>query len=114
MPRSTYPGTDWENKKQEINTLYGEVKHRFDNGWGLNLAATKSWQDAVFSGTYLSRYSGSLATTAYQSKPEEDQTAFDGFASGPFEAFGRTHELVVGASRREVNLQTREYSPYAL
>ncbi|XLM16937.1 TonB-dependent siderophore receptor [Pseudomonas sp. PLMAX] len=114
LPRSTYPGTDWENKKQEINTLYGEVKHRFDNGWGLNLAATKSWQDAVFSGTYLSRYSGPLATTAYQSKPEEDQTAFDGFASGPFEAFGRTHELVVGASRREVNLQTREYSPYAL
>lgn len=114
LPRSTYPGTDWENKKQEINTLYGEIEHRFANDWSLHLAATKSWQDALFSGTYLSRYSGPLATTAYQSRPEEDQTAFDGFASGPFEAFGRTHELVVGASRRVVDLNTREYSPYAL
>ncbi|MDU8339392.1 TonB-dependent receptor, partial [Pseudomonas syringae pv. actinidiae] len=85
---------------------------RFDNDWKLRVAGSSSSLDGLFSGTYLSRYNGPLETTAYQSKPEEQQTAFDVYASGPVEAFGRTHEVVVGTSRRVYDKTSKEYSPY--
>ncbi len=31
LPRSTYSGSDWENKKIRIDTVFGELEHRFDN-----------------------------------------------------------------------------------
>ncbi|MFW3166681.1 TonB-dependent siderophore receptor [Pseudomonas syringae pv. syringae] len=112
LPRSTYSGSDWENKKIRIDTVFGELEHRFDNDWKLRVAGSSSSLDGLFSGTYLSRYNGPLETTAYQSKPEEQQTAFDAYASGPVEAFGRTHEVVVGTSRRVYDQTSNEYSPY--
>jgi outer membrane receptor for ferric coprogen and ferric-rhodotorulic acid len=112
LPRSTYPGTDWENRKLQVDTVFGEVEHRFDNDWKLHVGGSTSTTEGEFSGTYLSRYDGPLETTAYQSHHTDKQRAFDGFASGPFEAFGRTHELVVGASNRVYDATTKEYSPY--
>jgi outer membrane receptor for ferric coprogen and ferric-rhodotorulic acid len=112
LPRSTYPGTDWENRKLQIDTVFGEVEHRFDNDWKLHLAGSSSTLNGEFSGTYLSRYAGPLETTAYQSHHTDKQTALDAFASGPFEAFGRTHELVVGASNRAYDATSKEYAPY--
>jgi outer membrane receptor for ferric coprogen and ferric-rhodotorulic acid len=67
LPRSTYPGTDWENRKLQIDTVFGEVEHRFDNDWKLHLAGSSSTLNGEFSGTYLSRYAGPLETTAYHS-----------------------------------------------
>lgn len=112
LPRSTYPGTDWENKKLQIDTLFGEVEHRFNNDWKLHAAASASTLDGEFSGTYQSRYAGPLETTAYQSHHTDKQNALDVYASGPVEAFGRTHEVVVGASNRAYDATTKEYSPY--
>ncbi|CAI8781044.1 outer-membrane receptor for ferric coprogen and ferric-rhodotorulic acid [Pseudomonas sp. IT-347P] len=112
LPRSTYPGTDWENRKLQIDTVFGEVEHRFDNDWKLHVAGSTSTLDGEFSGTYLSRYAGPLETTAYQSHHTDKQRSLDVFASGPFEAFGRSHELVVGASNRVYDATTKEYDPY--
>jgi outer membrane receptor for ferric coprogen and ferric-rhodotorulic acid len=112
LPRSTYPGTDWENRKLQIDTVFGEVEHRFDNDWKLHVAGSTSTLDGEFSGTYLSRYAGPLETTAYQSHNTDKQRSLDVFASGPFEAFGRSHELVVGASNRVYDATTKEYDPY--
>ena len=112
LPRSTYPGTDWENKKLTVDTVFGDIEHRFDNDWKLHAAGMASSLDGVFSGTYLSRYSGPLETTAYQSKSVDKQTAFDTYASGPVEAFGRTHEVVIGASSRTYDATSKEFSPY--
>ncbi|VVM43752.1 Ferric-pseudobactin BN7/BN8 receptor [Pseudomonas fluorescens] len=112
LPRSTYPGTDWENKKLQIDTLFGEVEHRLNNDWKLHAAASASTLDGEFSGTYQSRYAGPLETTAYQSHHTDKQNALDVYASGPVEAFGRTHEVVVGASNRAYDATTKEYSPY--
>ncbi|MFI8222251.1 TonB-dependent siderophore receptor [Pseudomonas sp. NPDC085632] len=112
LPRSTYPGTDWENRKLQIDTLFGEVEHRFDNDWKLHVAGSSSTLDGEFSGTYLSRYAGPLETTAYQSHHTDKQRSLDVFASGPLEAFGRSHELVVGVSDRVYDATTKEYDPY--
>ncbi|MFJ4157524.1 TonB-dependent siderophore receptor [Pseudomonas sp. NPDC089752] len=115
--RSYNPGTDWENKDQEINTVFAEVRHRLANDWKLQVNTNYSQQDATFTGSYQSRWAGldqPLSRTVYQSKHQENQAGVDGFVSGPFEAFGRSHELVVGASKRIYDMDTRNYSPYEL
>jgi outer membrane receptor for ferric coprogen and ferric-rhodotorulic acid len=113
--RSYNPGSDWENKDQEINTVFAEVQQRLANDWKLQVNANYSQQDGTFTGSYQSRWAGlnaPLSRTAYQSKHQENQAGLDGFVSGPFQAFGRTHELVVGASKRIYDMDTRNYSPY--
>ena len=113
LPRSYNPGTDWENKDQEINTVFAELRQRLANDWQLQLNANYAEQNALFSGSYQSRWSNNtLARTVYQSAHDENQAGLDAFASGPFQAFGRTHELVVGASKRIYDMTTHEYSPY--
>ncbi|WP_449433639.1 TonB-dependent siderophore receptor [Pseudomonas putida] len=112
LPRSYNPGTDWENKDQEIDTVFAEVRQHLANDWKLQVNANYSEQDALFSGSYQSRWAGPLARTVYQSGQQENQLGLDAFASGPFQALGRTHELVVGASKRIYDMTTRNYSPY--
>lgn len=112
LPRSYNPGTDWENKDQEINTVFAEVQQRLANDWKLQVNANYSEQDALFSGSYQSRWLGPLTRTVYQAGHQENQAGLDAFASGPFQALGRTHELVVGASKRIYDMTTRNYSPY--
>ncbi|WP_455825067.1 TonB-dependent siderophore receptor [Pseudomonas graminis] len=112
LPRSTNPGSDWENKKLTIDTAFGEIEHRFDNDWKLHIAGSASQLDGVFTGTYQSRYETTLARTAYQSHQDDQQYGLDTFFSGPVEAFGRTHEVVVGTSKRIYDATSKEYAPY--
>ncbi|WP_310194729.1 TonB-dependent siderophore receptor [Pseudomonas hunanensis] len=114
LPRSYNPGTDWENKDQENNTVFAEVRQRLANDWKLQVNANYTEQDALFSGSYQSRWAQdqSLGRTVYQASYDQKQAGVDAFASGPFQAFGRTHELVVGASRRMVDMTEHDYSPY--
>ncbi|KIF56155.1 TonB-dependent siderophore receptor [Pseudomonas fluorescens] len=113
LPRSYNPGTSWEDKDQEINTVFAEIRQQLANDWKLQVNANYSEQNALFSGSYQSRWvNDTLARTVYQSKADENQAGLDAFFSGPFEAFGRSHELVVGASKRIYDLTTHSYSPY--
>lgn len=116
LPRSYNPGTDWENKDQETNTVFAELRQRLANDWKLQVNANYAEQNALFSGSYQSRWASdnSLGRTVYQSSSDENQAGLDAFASGPFEAFGRTHELVVGASRRIYDNTDHNYAPYDL
>ena len=115
LPRSYNPGTAWENKDQEVNTVFAELRQRLANDWKLQVNANYAEQNGLFSGSYQSRWvNNTLARTVYQSAADENQAGLDAFASGPFEAFGRTHELVVGASKRIYDLTSHDYSPYNL
>lgn len=112
LPRSIRPSNDWEAKIQKAETLFGELRQGLGNDWSLRLAAAKTWQDAVFSGTYLYRRSTDLSLTqsAFQGSYDEDQTSADLYASGPVTLMGRAHDLTFGASRRETRTRTQNYS----
>lgn len=115
LPRSYNPGTDWENKEQETNTLFAELRQQLANDWKLQVNANYSDLNALFSGSYQSRFdetTRSLERTVWQAKYDEHKLGLDSFFSGPFEAFGRTHEMVVGASKRITDMNTHSYSPY--
>ncbi|MFJ4132595.1 TonB-dependent siderophore receptor [Pseudomonas cyclaminis] len=114
LPRSYNPGTDWENKDQEVNTVFAELRQNLANDWKLQVNANYAEQKALFSGSYQSRWAAdkSLGRTVYQAAYDENQAGVDAFVSGPFQALGRSHELVVGASRRIYDMTSHDYSPY--
>lgn len=114
LPRSYNPGTSWEDKNQEINTVFAELRHHLANDWKLQINANYAEQNALFSGSYQSRWAADrrLERTVWQAKYDENQAGVDAFFSGPFEALGRSHELVLGASKRIYDMTTHSYSPY--
>lgn len=114
LSRSYNPGSDWEDKDQEINTLFAELRQRLAYDWNLQVNANYSEQNALFRGSYQSRWDAAktLGRTVYQSAHDENQLGLDAFASGPFQLLGREHELVLGASKRVYDMSERDYSPY--
>jgi len=112
LARSTYLGSDWNrwNRTNEQSML--ELAHRFDNGWTVkaNAAYTRlALKDDGFVQTYFARPAGATnpylmtVTTAEYTGNESKQGAMTVVANGPFNAFGRKHELTVGLERVRVD-----------
>ncbi|MFU8927079.1 TonB-dependent siderophore receptor [Acinetobacter puyangensis] len=111
LPRSTNPANDWEDKTTEVISVFTDLEYRFSDEWKLRLNAMKTWNDAIFSGTYLRRTdSTGFAYSAYQAGYDEDQTGLDLFVSGSYHLFGRDHEVGFGASHRDTKMTTHNYS----
>lgn len=105
LSRSAYLGSDWEYWDQDNVTAFSRVEYRLDNAWKLLLSASKSWSDLKMLGSMTERFGADFNDFGqyvgqYQYKDHQD--SYDLFASGPFSLFGRSHELVVGASQREL------------
>lgn len=104
LSRSTSLSNDWEYWNKTSTSTYAAVEHALDNGWKLNVSATKTWADLDMLSTYIL---GRTATKTYDQYVgaghyRESQNSFDAYASGPFRLLDRDHELVLGASHRRV------------
>ena len=104
LSRSTSLSNDWEYWNKTSTSTYAALEHLLDNGWKLNISATRTWADLDMLGTYLL---GRTATKTYDQYVgaghyRETQNSFDAYASGPFRLMDRDHELVVGAAHRRV------------
>jgi outer membrane receptor for ferric coprogen and ferric-rhodotorulic acid len=105
-------------RKQSLG--FATLEHDFGNEWvakvAVNYAANQ--YDAVqgYAGRgSLDRQTGaglSLWQTKWNSKPE--QTSIDAYASGPFEAFGRKHEAVIGISASDMKNTGPSYPAWVL
>lgn len=105
LPRSTSYAHDWEHWNKTTNSAFLGLDHRFDNGWRMHLSAYYAQADVDMLGHYLSY---SIATGKYsqlgaRNAHKEKQSSVDLYANGPFDLLGRTHELVLGASYRNVD-----------
>ncbi|WP_430390227.1 TonB-dependent siderophore receptor [Dyella sp. 20L07] len=109
-----YPG--WSNTNQTTREGFAELNHYFDNGWRTraSLRYRTSQNDAEYVGTY-----GGIdpATNETNYFPAADHTTFkwaaaDINASGPFDLFGRTHQLLFGVNYDRLKSQD-EYSNLA-
>ncbi|AIC21250.1 MULTISPECIES: TonB-dependent siderophore receptor [Pseudomonas] len=109
LKRSTYLGSDWEFWDQDNTTAFTRLEYRFANDWKMLLAASKSWSDLSMLGSIPMRtwqsdyveFGQNIGRYDYKDK----QSSYDGYVSGPFSLFGRTHELVVGASKRDLKFK---------
>jgi outer membrane receptor for ferric coprogen and ferric-rhodotorulic acid len=100
-PRSASTSADWTYWDVKDQTAFTELDYRFDNGW--ELKATGTYKRFNENAKLLYAYGNPDPDTGlgvkgmsgvYPSKYEN--FILDAYASGPFQLFGRTHQLVVG------------------
>lgn len=106
LSRSTYPGNTWDYWDQDNTTLFSQLEHRFDNDWKLSLSASRTWSRTDMLGAQLERIywvdPEQIGQYVGQYAYDDRQNSYDAYASGPFQWLGRTHELVLGASVRNL------------
>lgn len=112
LPRSTFLSTPWTRWDFETTQVFADVTHSFNSDWQLKVSAVSDHETSDLKYAYVS---GAVDRTtlrgpmlagganAYDNK----QLALDANLTGAFQAFGRRHELVVGANwyNRDANSQ---------
>ena len=111
LPRSFNNGPKWGSWQQYSHTVFATLEHNFDNGW-----VTKGQYNHQVNGYdaplgYISQDSAT-ASSIYARKYVGDTTSdsLDVYASGPFELFGREHELVIGQSLSISKWKAKDYT----
>ncbi len=116
MSRGFNNGANWSNWEQYTRTIFSTLEHKFDNDWvakiqlnhqingyDAQLGAAAGGHPNPSTGTGVSMWAGNY-------KGETKSDAADIYATGPFQLFGREHELVVGASISESTWKNNGYS----
>lgn len=108
-PRATAAAPRWSHWDNTDTTAFVELAHALGGGW--NAKAMASYRTLKADGRLFS-ISGALPDRATGAGTEswlstqvtdETQRLFDASASGPFELFGRRHDLVVGLNTARVH-----------
>ncbi|VVN03996.1 Ferripyoverdine receptor [Pseudomonas fluorescens] len=111
LPRSFNNGPKWGSWEQYSRTAFASLEHTFDNGW-----VTKGQYNHQINGYdaplgYISQdtaTASSIYARKYVGKTTSD--SLDVYASGPFELFGREHELVIGQSLSISKWKAKDYT----
>ncbi|GAA5542044.1 MULTISPECIES: TonB-dependent receptor [Brucella] len=93
-----YLGSDWEYSDKRKTTAYFDLEHRFGNDWKANVTAQYSWSSGTIESSYLTYSNGTYLKNDRIYDGDSKSYAIDGRFSGPVELFGRTHDLIFGAS----------------
>ncbi len=112
--RSVTTATDWSYWNNKTQTAFAELRHDFGSGWNLKATAQRRETDGDSNLFYVygfpNKTSGEgLTPFVYRSSDDAGQNSFDAYVSGPFDLFGRRHELVVGALRSSIHVDSVEY-----
>ncbi|MGB5957735.1 TonB-dependent siderophore receptor [Pseudomonas sp.] len=112
--RSRSLAADWSANNYKRTEYFAKVEHALDDNWKVKASYTKSKfdstqdigevSDAVNQVTNLTTFKRFIRGYS------NEQDLFDANLSGTFEAFGLTHELLVGADYEEV---MRSYSDHS-
>ena len=115
MPRGFNNGASWSNWEQYTRTIFSTLEHKFENDWvaklqlnhqingyDAQLGAAAGGNPNPVNGSGVSMWVGNY-------KGETKSNAADIYASGPFQLFGREHELVVGANISESTWKNKGY-----
>ncbi|MBJ9977405.1 TonB-dependent siderophore receptor [Pseudomonas sp. S75] len=110
LPRSSNLAPSWSFGEYTTRTTFGSLQHRFDNDWTLDLKGSQSTTEALnhrglakvnsaargsYQGYWNEDGSGAVLNGLHSSSDTTQQSAQIDF-SGPFQAFGRTHQAMLG------------------
>ncbi|MDT3723114.1 TonB-dependent siderophore receptor [Pseudomonas oryzihabitans] len=108
--RSASIGQDWTYWNLDTQRLFGEFAHDFGNGWKGTLTATGVTERQDTNMFYVFGVSGDDATAfPSHTTSKAHQLVGEAKLSGPFQLFGREHELTVGASYGRTHQKLHEY-----
>lgn len=102
--RSYNAAARWSTWDRNTSNLYAVLEQQLPADWKFRAAINKRESESTAKlyygyGGYPDRNNGSGLTVAdYFNVFEQEETAFDVYATGPFQLFGRKHELVIGAN----------------
>lgn len=105
LSRSTSYANDWEHWDKTTNSAFVGLDHRFANDWRVHLSAYYAQAEVDMQGHYISHNvtTGAYSQLGARNAHQEKQTSVNLYANGPFELLGRKHELVLGASYRNID-----------
>lgn len=109
VPRSTYFGADWNQYRSPLYEGVTELKHKFDNGWEATAAFRYRATETVGQWAQISSINSSTGLGTFLVRNFDDHyesTVIDLNAKGPFELFGRQHQLSFGFNANTYDQQT--------
>lgn len=114
LARETYLNANWSRTKIDRNSLYGDITHRFNEDWNAKVAATyireknHDHSGSVF-GT-VNRATGRGPTlSAFDGRLTGEQVGVDATLNGKFQAFGLTHDVLIGANYNDREFDNRSH-----
>ncbi|MDD0844883.1 TonB-dependent siderophore receptor [Pseudomonas sp. Gutcm_11s] len=113
LKRSTFLGQDWAKLQTRTDEVFADLNHRFNDNWNGKLALSHSESSYNRSAIewsaddtleYGSPTGPMISGTSFH-KFDVTADAVDGHLDGDFEAFGLTHQVTLGASwsQRDMN-----------
>ncbi|WP_082765991.1 TonB-dependent siderophore receptor [Azotobacter vinelandii] len=114
VSRSYNPGADWASWEQYSHSFFTQLDHDFDNGWTSRAYYTfqvngyDAKTGSIYKAPNAETGTGTLSSGHYRGKTKSH--AIEIYASGPFQLFGREHELVIGASAYRNHLKAKSWS----
>lgn len=111
---STTTASSWNSWARKSTNAFLQLEHAFDNGWDIkvDLEHREGEMDGYllyFSG-YLDKATGEgLGTSPNHYVSDREQTSFRVLASGPFELFGREHQLTAGGLYAKQDVDASSY-----
>lgn len=123
LPRSTSFAPPSSYANSEVREVFAEARHRFGKDWELKFSATRSQElldnnlfmvvDQGRTGTIIEQGSSGWVdanANAYANKSKTTRTGLTAGLNGSFDAFGKTHQLMLNADWRRENLNYSKYS----
>jgi outer membrane receptor for ferric coprogen and ferric-rhodotorulic acid len=113
--RSVTTAADWSYWNQRTRDLFAEARQDIGGGWSLRASLTRRWTNSDANLFYVYGYPDretgeGLVPYAYRSFNQGRQDMVDAYLSGPFELFGRKHELVVGGYGSKLKQDENEFA----
>ncbi len=113
--RSGSTAPEWSSWGVIDRQIFGDVTHKFDNGWVARASAIRRATDEDNTLFYLSgnpdRATGDgLLTYPGAFKAPTRNLTLEAYATGPVSLFGRQHDVMIGVNRSAQ--QYRQYSSY--
>jgi outer membrane receptor for ferric coprogen and ferric-rhodotorulic acid len=104
IPRSFLYGADWNRWSSTTVDSFVELEHRFDNGGKAKVTYRDTYRDA--DAIYLTPNTWNSVTgigrlNRIHLAPWTNTQSLDGHYTTPFELFGQTHDVILGADWRK-------------
>ena len=108
VPRSTYLDPAWNHITEKVTEYFAELDHKLDNGGQFKVTALYREQDEPsrnfgWSDCSADPVTGDSCLISWNYRSHWKTQGLDAYLATPFQAFGRSHDLIVGADYRQVH-----------
>lgn len=97
---NTFNAPDWGKMRYQTEEVSAAVEHRFDNKWVTKLSANhRTWNQYykyAYTSSSVNTATNRVSYATMQGDYDYTRDGIDVFANGPFELFGRSHNLLIG------------------